>query len=209
VTAIPRVQQLPVVDANGGLQQQPPPAITTTRDERPLVVDAQGDPLDGKDIGVSVATTVSSSAFVADGRPLLGAHIDAVPAASLRASGAPSWTWPREVHRDIEALDGTFSLVLDPGTYDITVRPTDGTRLPWVVLPSYVVGPVPTSLAPFIVPAPVDASMIIHDVSDNPVAKALVRIYAQPPASSVAIEIGRGITDAQGAVQLYLKSPSD
>jgi hypothetical protein len=163
----------------------------------------------GKNLALAAKTTVTGLASVSDGRPLAGAQVEAKAAASLGPASiatppTPVSSWPRSA-TTTTAADGTFSLALDPGTYDFTVRPVDGTYLPWVVSPSrQVTGTTPIALDPFVVPAPIVAGLRLADPLDNPIVSAIVRVFAVPTGGTAYVEIGRALTDANGHYDMFV-----
>ncbi len=165
----------------------------------------------GSDLTVDIPPLVTGTCHVSDGRPLAGADIDLRPAATLAAQGVPSTDWPRSQHVQT-GRDGSFSVPADEvGAYDVTIRPSVGTRLPWIVSPSHAVGSQPLSLDPLpSIPAPIHESITLHDSDDGVVANAVVRAFvfssqgSGPNPVPVALEIGSGLTDATGHVDLFL-----
>jgi len=163
------------------------------------------DPATGAPPGplrVDALRPVRGSAFVADGRPLAGAVVEAVPASC--SLGSSSLCLPRGAATSC-AADGSFKLTLDPGGFVLRVRPQDGTRLPWVTRP-LAVGPNQAIVPPIVVPAPMHAPQQLLDPLGNPIVAAVVRVFAFP-AMGPAVEVGRALTDARGTYDLYL-SPS-
>lgn len=167
-----------------------------------LQVDRQNDRQEGKTLEVRRPLRVRGRCAVADGRALAGATVTFAPASALRATPREKWPRPVTVPTD---LDGGFSGEVDPGIYDVTVRPAEGTRLPWLVttsreLTSDVV------LAPFEVPAPVSASLkILAPRNNDPITLAVVRAFA--PVAGAYVEIGRSITDSSGRFEMVLAGP--
>ncbi len=181
-----------------------------------LIVVTDLDTQDGKNFALRPKRFVRGVARVSDGRALAGAVVIATPAASLAASGVPSERWPRLAITTTE-LDGTFVFTLDSGpifdsgtiydTYDITVRPADGSRLPWVVSPSRSVpiGDADLLLTdPIEIPAPIAAGLTLVDPQENPIVRAIVRAYAVPSGGTAFVEIGRALTDTGGRYELFL-----
>jgi hypothetical protein len=176
-----------------------------------------------KNFILGAMSTVRGSAKVADGRPLEGATVVALPIGCFAPTGvadaatageAPAlspWCLPRPA-QTITQSDGSFSLALDPGEFALSVRPSDGTRLPWVTYPSFSVAasPPPKPLPPVEVPAPFSAGLTLVDFTGYPVVHAIVRAYWVPPAGSTAaaVELGEAITDANGNYEMYLTLPS-
>jgi hypothetical protein len=148
---------------------------------------------------VDVARTVQGSAFVADGRPLAGATIEAIPVSCY--VGSSPLCLPREAQTAC-AADGSYTLSLDPGGYVLRVQPEDGTRLPWVTQ-SLAVGVTPVTVPGIHVPAPVHAPQRLLDYLGNAIVAAVVRVY-ELPANGPAVEVGRALTDSTGTYDMYL-----
>lgn len=164
------------------------------------------DTQDGKDFALKPKRGVRGVARVSDGRPLAGAKIIATPASTLAASGLDPDRWPRLASTSTDA-DGSFVLRLDPGTYDISVRPADGSRLPWVVVPARAIQAGDSDLVlsdPIDVPAPIGVGLALADPQDNPIVRALVRAFAVPTGGAAFVEVGRALTDDTGRYELYL-----
>ena len=168
----------------------------------PFVVDTQRSALGGITFAVESRRPVHGRAIVADGRPLSGASVVAVPVqCSQRSSDA---CMPRG-SQTTSAGDGSFGLALDPGVYTLAVRPADDTQLPWVAR-SLSIASAPVTVPPISVPAPVDASLEIRDPGDNPIIRAVVRVF-NLPAQGPAVELGRAVTDASGRYRMSLALP--
>jgi hypothetical protein len=149
---------------------------------------------------------VEGSAFVTDGRPLGAATVDVVPVQCSDGSAA-SACLPRERETTTQD-DGTFGLWLDPGTYRARVRPSQGSRLPWVWLPRAVtVGAAAMAPLQFAVPAPVYAGLTLRDPQGNPIVNAIVRVFELSDPTGW-VETGRAITDATGHYDMYLAPAS-
>jgi hypothetical protein len=162
---------------------------------------------------------VSGSVHIADHRPLATAQVVLTPSALFTAQllsndlGYGAADWPRPANTTTGA-DGSFTVQVDPdGTYDVTVRPVDGTSLPWIVNPGGA--PVITSaitIADLFVPAPTPLSLTIHDFYEDPIAQAVVQAYAftdcptgsPQPCTGVALQIGEALTDATGTFEMVL-----
>jgi hypothetical protein len=158
-----------------------------------------------RDVVVGALRTVTGRAVVADGRPLLGATVEAVGVAC--AEGQSPFCLPR-LQTTLTASDGSFQLALDPGQYVFGVHPAEGTRLPWVVQHLSVGDADPPAALPTIhVPAPVSAGLALFDPTGRPIAKALVRVFSIP-ASGPAIEVGRSVTQDDGHFDMYIQPPA-
>jgi hypothetical protein len=173
----------------------------------------------GRSIQLDALGVVNGACLVSDGRALAEAEVDATPSVSLRTSldlkERDEARWPRRNHVLTNAI-GAFSLPLDPGKYDITVRPADGTRLPWVIAREKTVVAAPPPLTPppltldtVEVPPPIPVIYTLHDANEFPVVGALVHAYKLPPLDPkqqgfAALEIGRAVTDASGHFEMFL-----
>jgi hypothetical protein len=155
---------------------------------------------------VSATQPVEGSAHVADGRPLSGAQVDAIPLTC--ADGTPGAACLPHARSAGTGDDGSFGLLLDPGgSYLLRVRPADGTRLPWTLLQkplSVAPGSLPTPR--IVVPAPFTAGYTLKDPLGNAIPNALVRIFEPGPAGGW-LEVGRSLTDSTGHYEMYLAPP--
>jgi hypothetical protein len=165
-----------------------------------------GGPAPIPSLAIDSAPKISGTAVVADGRPLSGATVEALPIGCPRVADAaitPN-TSPSCMPRyavTTTASGGEFAFNLDPGDYVLRVEPLDGTRLPWVIEPMSV----PPMAQPLVVkiPAPVYRGLEVHDAAQIPVANAIVRMFSlQGPRP--AIEVGRAVTDESGRFDMYL-----
>jgi hypothetical protein len=175
----------------------------------PFQVDANNGSIDGRDVVVRSRRTVLGTALVADGRPLSGGTVEAVPTGCVALDATSRWCLPRWVSEST-ADDGSFRLALDPGKYELRVRPADGARLPWVALQTPLsVGPadLPVTLSTVTVPAPVFVGHKLVDPAANPIVNAVVRVF-QVHAGGPAVELGRAITSATtGEYNMYIAPP--
>jgi hypothetical protein len=169
-----------------------------------------GDGIEGLHLTAPNPQIVTGTVQIANGEPLANANVVFAPAATLLGHTTPPSDWPRQASVTTR-LDGTFTAEVDPNaTYDITVRPVDGTRLPWVVSSAFpVFDSKPLKL---FVPAPVGLPLTIHDPNEFPVTQAVVRAYALTGCASSgpsctptpAIQIGEALTDSSGSFELFL-----
>jgi hypothetical protein len=179
-------------------------AVTTVK---PFTVLPSAGTSFAQDISVDVPSPVTGSASISDGRALAGATVVVVPVAC--GPTGSTQCLPRGA-QTTTAADGSFQLSLDPGTYQLRVEPQEGTRFPWVVVSSLLVGPTPVVVPPITVPAPVYAGLRLQDAYGNPIVAAIVRVYQVPTAGTAveAVEIGAAMTDATGHYDMYLAPTS-
>jgi hypothetical protein len=203
---LPRGQYRVTVRPSGGAD------AVTIINPNPFTVSFTGDPLAGNQLQVQPTFPVTAPVVVADSRPLSGATVVAVPVTCSDGTTS-SACLPREGQTTTGA-DGTFGtcdahgdgcpLLLDPGGYVLQVRPLDGTGLPWVVQ-SLLVQAGAVTLTQIAVPAPVYAGLRLVDPFENPIVRAIVRVFTMPTKNQVtSVEIGRAITDENGHFDMYL-----
>ncbi|WP_394850392.1 carboxypeptidase regulatory-like domain-containing protein [Pendulispora brunnea] len=161
-------------------------------------------------------TEVKGTVVLADGTAVAEAEVEAQAAVSPAKPG-PFAQAMRAARTTTDATGG-FSLQLDPGDYDIVVRPRDGTRFPWVVSTSHKIANTPVTLDRFVVPAPIAVSVTLvsraRSIQPEEVVRgALVRAFAVPKCpqgqscGNRAVEIGQAVTDANGKLELFLTEP--
>jgi hypothetical protein len=160
-----------------------------------------------RNVVVSARRTVLGTALVADGRPLAGGAVEAAPTACAPFDTSSPSCLPRWASTTTED-DGSFRLTLDPGKYELRVRPADGSGLPWVQTALSVgFADLPLTLPTVTVPAPMFVGHKLVDPAANPIVHAVVRVF-QLPASGPAVELGRAITDATtGQYDMYIAPP--
>ena len=168
---------------------------------------------EGKTLVAGALGTIEGAVTLADGRPLVGAEVEAHVAASVVALGGDPRLWPRTVGT-LTDENGGFLLAGDPGTYDIVVRPIEGTGFPWMTVTSQAVsaGSVlsfPLPMSALVVPAPIFVDMTLQDGEGVALAGAVVSAYAPVlNAGSVPqIQLGAWLTDAAGHFTMDLAPP--
>lgn len=141
---------------------------------------------------------VTGRAVLTDGRPLAEAKVYAQP-----AQGSELPPRPREART---APDGSYVLELDPGSYTFTVVPQTGTGFPRVARTEEITDGT-TTVPDIRVPAPTKLAFTLREpaIAGNAIARAYVRVFAVPRGTSRApVEIGLGMTDANGFVEILL-----
>ena len=166
------------------------------------------DPIQGPPVALQLAPITAGTAVIADGRPLCGATVEALPVHCARPTGGEAGSplpdtaacMPRYAAGQTSTPDGSFVLALDPGEYLLRVEPVDGTSLPWVTQAVSV----PTSAPIFVrIPAPVRRGLQLFGQDGVAITNALVRMFTIRP-SGPAIELGRAVTDASGRFEMYI-----
>lgn len=173
-----------------------------------LQVPETPDAFDAPKIVLPAKPTFVGRVEADDGRPFARAVVEAAPAAELVRQGNAALGLGGVATTET-AQDGTFRLPVDPGTYDITVRPADRTHFPWVVVTGQAASSGETVVeglekaSPIRVPAPIHVSAVLAQPSGAPLPDALIRVFAAPTNKTVAVEIARARTNAQGVYHLY------
>jgi hypothetical protein len=210
-----------VTDASGNYSVTLPPGkytawvVPVDRDVSvtpvPVLVGSGISPQNGRSLALRRPTTLRGKVTVTDGRDLGGAALVLLPAV-VQLDGTSAWSLPRPV-AVTTAKDGRFELGVDPGTYDLSIQPAAGTRLPWVASTTRTVGQGSVELDPLFVPAPIRVTLTLRDPAGNALVGALVRAYAasslQPPGNPrlPLYETGRAWTDANGRFEMFLAGP--
>lgn len=180
---------------------------------------------DGKSFSILPRAHLRGRAILPSGTPVAGAEVVAEATAdrffaAVRQGAVDvataSLAWPRSAYAVTDPA-GNYDLAVDPGDYDVTVRPPSGSHLPWTLSPSlsHAVGPNDGELEDVVVPVP--AALFWQLVDDtgaaNPIPGAVVTAYMKPPGTDVmgpsgkplaSRAVGVAVTDAQGLMQLYL-----
>lgn len=159
----------------------------------------------GRLLQLRSAFHVKGTCRLADGRPLVGAVVEVRAAAALTrpplgpsARTSPGSASPRPNQTTTDG-EGAFDLPVDPGNYDLTVKPAGGTRLPWIVVTGRYYGGEDLDVGTLVVPPPIPAGLTLHEpASDSPVRRAVVRAFAVPTSGTVAALVGEAMTDDEG-----------
>jgi hypothetical protein len=166
----------------------------------------------GKSLQLQDAIPVTGTCRVADGRPLAAATV--VLSASTSLAITPGTVPAPRTFTTITQSDGRFSADVDPGVYDVSIRPAAGSNLPWVVTTRQTVTGPSFAFADQVVPAPGVASYTFYALPDvTPLTDAVVTAYGMPASagdggvgSVAAVPVATGITDIEGNVNLLFSS---
>jgi hypothetical protein len=177
----------------------------------------------GKGLNVQSRFHFRGNVQVGDGTPVYGAEVVLDPSADapLDPGGFDPLALPRESIGSTDA-NGHFDVLVDPGLVDISVRPKDGTRFPWVVSTNWKVLADTTLPKAIVIPPPGDPSTTrsggqLADAVGNPLTRTIVRAYGFPPAgptvdggapsSRGARLVGMTTSDDTGRFELYVAPP--
>lgn len=155
------------------------------------------------------------------GRPITLASIVASPSLPgplgyLANALGLSPVLPREATAQPDA-DGVFTLAVDAGQFDLSVRPPSGSLFPWIVrsrvsiAPASGDGPARSDLGDLVGEFPAVVLGTIEDSSGSPIAGAVVRAWlplADPitnaDSAGTVIQVVEATTDSQGRYVLPL-----
>ncbi len=147
-----------------------------------------------------------------------GASLEATPAiapaqvGTLRGALAQTPVLPQNASVQVDDR-GRFSLPLDPGDFDLSLRAPESSNFAWWVWPSAHVTPVdpagqtipiPVARLPF--PVPLEGTMTVPDPkgAPTPLRGAAVRAYAKNPGGTGVTKVGDARTDDMGRYHLWL-----
>jgi hypothetical protein len=113
---------------------------------------------------------------------------------------------------------GSFSVALDPGTFDLSLRPKDGSNFAWWVAPGVTLSaptdaddvmslsprlPLPVAIEG-VMRAPADATETNPSPTKRGLSNASVQVYARAPKGSAVTRVAETRTDANGQYRLSL-----
>jgi hypothetical protein len=99
---------------------------------------------------------------------------------------------------------GDFAMYLDPGDFDFSLKPPDGSGFAWWVRPQVRIDPAtPTAMSPTLA-SPIAIEGTIRDPGGSPLANAVVRSYAKTPSGLGVVKVGSARTDDSGSYRLLL-----
>jgi hypothetical protein len=192
-------------------------AATTT-----LVVSRGTSPQAGKAIELLDAAVISGAVSdPGERRPIQGVQVQAVPVSVAqplalydRSLGPVSFV-PRASATTVDD-DGRFSVLADPGTFDVSIRPPAETRFAWLVRPNVSVAQPGKDLGPVRLPLPVRYHGAVTTAATGLVPGALIRAYifmdqtpsytADPSLARSVLQIAETTSDDWGEFDLYLPS---
>lgn len=178
----------------------------------------QNDLGGGKTILLQPKTALVGAVQTAGGAPAFD-----VPA-SLQPSATPPLPYLDDVLSTYDVLPtnataltdggGGFSIPVDPGAFDLSIRPPEGSGLPWLVRARVTIQstdePTTADLGPLTVTNPVVLSGTLHSPQGQPLGGAVIRAWMPmgdddgEQGLSTVIQIAQGLSDPSGRYQLYL-----
>jgi hypothetical protein len=202
--------------------------------------DINGSPLfqAGRTIEVPEMVLLTGEVFAPlTGEPLAGSSLHAVPspcatgahALELAVGDAPYL--PRSSSIAVCPADGRFAMAVDRGVYDVSLRPPEGSALPWLLAPSLVVEgaesagvrdvridigtvepPLPVRYQGFVTVPRVSEAGAVNDPLPGSVIRAYAfvdadgRIASAPEKAAWVMLLGETRAGDQGQFELFLPS---
>jgi hypothetical protein len=150
------------------------------------------------------------------GRVAQGANLEAFPflvnsPSILDVVRFPGAT-PAPASVAVDDTNGRFSLVLDPGFYDFTLKPAATSNFAWWLFPNVHVVPsdMPNQIGtfdpqlPYPVPLGGTLTVAMADRTSQPLRNATVKAYGRVPFDGGVIQVGATRTDDMGRYYLAL-----
>ncbi len=180
----------------------------------------QGATQGGKSVTLELVSDVGGSVLTPGG-------VKAATGASVQAVAAPVGATPLEIAVDTKPFspkatsgmvgkEGEFSFEVDPGVFDFSVRPPDGTGFAWLVRPGVEVKSGVHDLGPMTLPLPViyEGNVSVPGSSTPvPLPGALIRAFIYLNAAgytgdrtgaTTAVQLAEARADSTGAFRLFL-----
>jgi hypothetical protein len=161
----------------------------------------------GRNLQVVRQPLLQGTVRLADGRALANADVEA-HASNQIDPPSPNAAMQR-VARGRTDANGAFSMRVDPGFYDVTIKPGEGSRFPWLITIARRVEDRDLLLEDQVVRVPFDAGLTLFDPTGSSVIRgALVRAYALPESTPGVVrrnfvEIGRARSSGDGSYEMF------
>ena len=195
------------------VRKRPAPAITEAQAK---ITANSSQPVDVVLFPKSVVAGVALAGPGSD--PALRATLEADPAilpgqgGVLKGALAQTPVLPQSASTFITDASGAFTLPLDPGDFDLSLRPPESSNFAWWVRPSTHVAPPDASgqaisIAPRLpFPVPLEGIISVPDAMGvrTPLRNAAVRAYARVPMGTGVTKVGDARTDDMGRYRLRL-----
>jgi hypothetical protein len=210
----------------------PPDPLDLSITETTWVIASSPDKQAGRTVEVAAKRILNGSVFApVDGQPLRGTTVSVLPSAVVAAKYldralSPARVTPRMVSGFTDDL-GAFSILMDPGSVDVSIKPSESSSFPWLVraridVPGHGAAASPgPSLEQMRVSFPVPlAGTLLAPGGEIPVQSALLRVFAlldsneptglardnDPITGDGVLQVAEGRTDESGNFVLLLPS---
>ncbi len=180
---------------------------------------AKGSPGTGQGLTVQRKLPLNGTSVTAQGAP--AARINAL----LEAATPESGTYLQNIQRPFPVLpdsvatvtseSGDFSLLVDRGTFNFSLRPEPSSDLPWAVVSRYFIDPGQESLQPLVLTIPNPVLLVGEIRSLSPagtIANARIRAWLRPTqldpeadnVEPAALQIAETTSQENGSFRLVL-----
>ena len=104
---------------------------------------------------------------------------------------------------------GALKVNLDPGTFDLVVKPAEGSGFPWLVTSQLeILGPEAVALGQLDIPNPIVLRGRVVDADNQPVPLAAMTAWLpvedEESSTSTVVQVGQTVSDEAGEYTLFL-----
>ncbi|MBK8171294.1 MAG: hypothetical protein IPK60_13240 [Sandaracinaceae bacterium] len=150
---------------------------------------------------------LTGSVMTSDGRPMIGATIEAAALGRLLDGVGPATALNRS-NQTVTDDDGLFALALDLGMYDLTLKPPAESGFPWIVRTNFSIPPIDGVTEEMLMfNAPIPLHGVVRDRIGTPLANVELRAFAvfdMVDGGLRSVQIGRAISESDGTYELLL-----
>ena len=144
-----------------------------------------------------------------DGVVAQGATLEAAPFSDSSSGVLSNALYPpvspARASVPVDDTTGKFSLVLDPGIYDLSLKPAAASNFAWWILPKQPAGQIDSVKPQLLYPIPLEGTIIVtmQDKTSQPLRNATVLAYARSYRGNVT-QVGTARTDDVGRYRVAL-----
>jgi hypothetical protein len=175
----------------------------------------------GRTIELEPSASIRGTVVGLAGEPAVGVPVHAIAFPSKAQVGAlvePLGDDPfvPRASSAVAGLGGRFEVLADPGSFNVSVRPPEGSGFAWMVSPNVLVGPKGEDLGSLLLPLPLAYRGRVTAPGAGVVGGALIRAYiymdaenlytTDPGQVATVLQIGETRSNGTGAFELLLPS---
>lgn len=175
----------------------------------------------GRTIELEPSAPIRGTVVGLGGEPAVGVPVHAIASpvrAQVDALGQALGDEPfvPRASSAIAGHGGRFEILADPGRFNVSARPPEGSGFAWMVSPNVLVGPAGEELGSLLLPLPLAYRGHVTAPDMGAVGGALIRAYiymdpenlytTDPSQAASVLQIGETRSDDTGAFELLLPS---